>query len=155
MKNSPVGRAELLRDVIKRGRKVDDDMLELLYTYYWQCLTCRRCGYVCPFGIDQADITRYVRGVLFEAGLVSRWASTTIDGFLETGNLMKITPVAAVNILTYFADEIASEKGVEPVFYIYRHDQKKMLKYQGKKLVRKVPPGDPEWPEAISVAVFG
>jgi Fe-S oxidoreductase len=105
VKNSPVGRAELLRDVIKRRRKVDDAMLELLY--YWQCLTCRRCGYVCPFGIDQADITRYVRGVLFEAGLVSRWASTTIDGFLETGNLMKITPAAVVNILTYFADEIA------------------------------------------------
>jgi Fe-S oxidoreductase len=149
VKNSPVGRAELLRDVIKRRRKVDDAMLELLYTYYWQCLTCRRCGYVCPFGIDQADITRYVRGVLFEAGLVSRWASTTIEGFLDTGNLMKITPAAAVNILTYFADEIANEKGVEPVFYIYRHDQKKMLKYQRKKLVREVPPGDPEWPEAI------
>ncbi len=106
VKNSPVGRAELLRDMIKRRRKVDDAMLELLYTYYWQCLTCRRCGYVCPFGIDQADITRYVRGVLFEAGLVSRRAST-IDGFLETGNLMKITSAAAVNILTYFADEIA------------------------------------------------
>jgi hypothetical protein len=30
------------------------------------------------------------------------------------GNFMKITPAAAVNILTYFADEIA--KGVEPVF---------------------------------------
>jgi len=24
-----------------------------------------------------------------------------------------------------------------------------MLKYHGKKLVREVPPGDPEWPEAI------
>jgi len=32
---------------------------------------------------------------------------------------MKITP-AAVNILTYFADEITNEKGVTPVFYIYR-----------------------------------
>jgi hypothetical protein len=63
------------------------------------------------------------------------------------GNFMKITPAAAVNILTYFADEIA--KGVEPVFYIYRHDQKKMLKYQGKKLVREVPPGGLEWLEAI------
>ncbi len=54
---------------------------------------------MCPFGIDQADITRYVRGVLFEAGLVSRRASTTIDGFLETGNLMKITPATVVNYL--------------------------------------------------------
>ncbi|MFZ8809232.1 MAG: hypothetical protein ACO2PN_14160 [Pyrobaculum sp.] len=72
MKNSSVGRAELLRDVIKRRRKVDDATLELLYTYYWRCLTCRSCGHVCPFGIDQADITRYARGVPFEAGLVSR-----------------------------------------------------------------------------------
>ncbi len=62
LRNSPVGRAELLRDIIKRRKKVNDDVLELLYTYYWQCLTCRRCGYVCPFGIDQADITRVVRG---------------------------------------------------------------------------------------------
>ncbi len=38
---------------------------------------------------------------------------------------------------------------MEPVFYIYRHYQKKMLKCQEKKLVREVPPGDPEWPEAI------
>ncbi len=70
---------------------------------------------MCPFGIDLAEVRE---GCAFEASLVSRWASTTIDGFLETGNLMKITPATAVNILTYFADEIA--KGVEPVFYIYQ-----------------------------------
>jgi Fe-S oxidoreductase len=132
-----VGRAELLRDVIKRRRKVDDAMLEQLY--YWQCLTCRRCGYVCPFGIDQAEVRE---GVPFEAGLVSRWASTTIDGFLETGNLMKITPVAVVNILTYFADKIARAWSL--CFTSSRHYQKKMLKCQGKKPVREVPPGDPE-----------
>jgi Fe-S oxidoreductase len=94
VKNSPVGRAELLRDVIRRRRKSTMPCWNRSIT--GQCLTCKTCGYVCPFDIDQADITRYVRGVLFEAGLVGRWASTTIDGFLEMGNLMK--SVAAVKV---------------------------------------------------------
>ncbi|AAL63412.1 conserved iron-sulfur protein [Pyrobaculum aerophilum str. IM2] len=147
LRNSPVGRAELLRDIIKRRKKVNDDVLELLYTYYWQCLTCRRCGYVCPFGIDQADITRVVRGVLFEAGLVSRYAAMTIDKHIDTGNNMGITPAATINILTYFANEIKSEKGVDIEYYVYRHDQKKMLKFKGAELVGEVERS--QWPEAI------
>ena len=147
IRNSPVGRAEMLRDIVKRKKPIDDNMLELLYTYYWQCLTCRRCGYVCPFGIDQADITRVVRGVLYEAGLVSRWATISLDKIEEVGNAMGITPAATINILNYFADEIKSEKGVDVEYYIYRHDQKKMLKFVGKTLVGEVERG--KWPEAI------
>jgi Fe-S oxidoreductase len=149
VRNSPVGRAELLRDVIKRRKRADERALDLLYTYYWQCLTCRRCGYVCPFGVDQADITRAVRGVLLEAGLASRWALMSIDGFIETGNLMRITPAAVENIITYFVKEIESEKGVSPEFCIYRHDKKKMILFKGSKPVRELSPGDPDWPEAI------
>lgn len=147
LKNSPVGRAEMLRDIVKRRKNVDDKVLELLYTYYWQCLTCRRCSYVCPFGIDQADITRVVRGILFEAGLANRFAVVTIDKHIETGNLMGITPAATVNIITYFAKEIKNEKGVEVEFHIYRHDQKKMLKFRGGELVGEVERS--QWPKAI------
>ncbi|ABL87356.1 4Fe-4S ferredoxin, iron-sulfur binding domain protein [Pyrobaculum islandicum DSM 4184] len=148
LKNSPVGRAELIRRVLKKG-SVTDAELEEIYTYYWQCLTCRRCGYVCPFGIDQADITRFVRGVLYEIGMVNRFAAMTIDAHETTGNAMRITPAAAINILNYFAEEIKSEKGVEVTYYVYRHDQKKMIKFVGKNAVGEIARDSPEWPEAI------
>lgn len=147
LKNSPVGRAELLRDVIKRKKKIDDAMLETIYTYYWQCLTCRRCAYVCPFGIDQADITRYVRGVLFEIGLVNRFGAMTIDKHLDMGNAMGITPAAAENILSYFTKEIKSERGISVEFHLYRHDKGKMFKYVGGELIGEVERD--KWPKAI------
>ncbi|AFA39028.1 Fe-S oxidoreductase [Pyrobaculum oguniense TE7] len=147
IRNSPVGRAEMLRNIIKRKQKVNDSTIELLYTYYWQCLTCRRCGYICPFGIDQADITRVVRGVLYEAGIVSRFAAMTIDKHEDTGNNMGITPTAAINIISYFAKEIKGEKGVDVEYYIYRHDQKKMLKFKSGELVGEVERS--EWPRLL------
>ncbi|MBP1448926.1 MAG: (Fe-S)-binding protein, partial [Thermoproteus sp.] len=110
--NSPVGRAELLRAVIKSekvsgklfkgavgAKALDEALIDKLYTYYHQCLTCRRCGYVCPFGVDQADVTRVVRGVLYEAGLASRFVATVVDTFERTGNNMGLTPAAIINIL--------------------------------------------------------
>jgi hypothetical protein len=73
-----VGRAELLRDVIRRRRKST-----------MPCWNCSITGNICLVGgvgtcvLLALTKRRYVMGVLFEAGLVSRWASTTIDGSLN------------------------------------------------------------------------
>ena len=127
IRNSPVGRAELIRAIIKGekpsgrifGRAVnavkdiDEGYLEVLYTYYWQCLLCRRCTTVCPFGVDQASLTRKVRSILYELGMASRFVATTIDNMERTGNNMALTPAAIRNILNFVVNEIREEKGVE------------------------------------------
>jgi len=127
IKNSPVGRAELIRAIIKGEkpsgkifgkavnalRKFDENYLEMLYTYYWQCLLCRKCATYCPFGVDQATLTRTVRSILYEIGMASRFVVTTIDNMERTGNNMALTPAAIKNILDFVIKEIKEEKGVE------------------------------------------
>jgi Fe-S oxidoreductase len=127
IRNSPVGRAELIRAIIKAekpsgkifGKAVnalknfDENYLEMLYTYYWQCLLCRRCGTICPFGVDQASVTRAVRSILYELGMASRFVAVTIDNMERTGNNMGLTPAAIKNILDFALREIKEEKGVE------------------------------------------
>lgn len=125
--NSPLGRAELIRSVIKGekvsgkllGRaagavkKLDMSYIRKIYTYYWLCLICRRCAYVCPFGVDQTDVTRTVRSVLYEIGMASRFTSMTIDAHWKSGNNMSLTPAAVRSILRFVVNEIKKEKGVE------------------------------------------
>ncbi|ADN51462.1 (Fe-S)-binding protein [Vulcanisaeta distributa] len=127
IRNSPVGRAELIRAVIKAEKPsgkllgkavnavkaIDENYLEMLYTYYWQCLLCRKCATICPFGVDQASLTRTVRSILYELGMASRFVVTTIDNMERTGNNMALTPAAIRNILEFVINEIKQEKGVE------------------------------------------
>ncbi|WP_069806367.1 (Fe-S)-binding protein [Vulcanisaeta thermophila] len=125
--NSPVGRADLIRSVIKAekisgklfGKLVgatkvlDDEYLMKVATYYYQCLECRRCSYVCPFGIDQADLTRTVRSILYEVGIISRYVATVIDTVYRTGNNLGITLKALYSIIDFVKKEIKEEKGVD------------------------------------------
>ncbi|MEM4755246.1 MAG: (Fe-S)-binding protein [Pyrobaculum sp.] len=162
--NSPVGRAELIRAVLKAdspsgklfgrlvGAKVlDEEHLEKIYTYYYQCLECRKCGYACPFGIDQADVTRAVRDVLYEAGIMSRYIATVIDAVERTGTNLGMKPMAVVKSIVFAAGEIKEEKKVEVEYYIYRDDQGKMYKYKGDQLVGEVTRESGDWPIALLV----
>jgi ferredoxin len=90
--NSPVGRADLVRRALwaesfwgrlfrtRNGAQARDEAnIQTLATYYYQCLECRRCGEICPFGLDQADVTRSVRSVLMDYGIASRYVATVIE----------------------------------------------------------------------------
>jgi Fe-S oxidoreductase len=146
--NSPVGRAELIRAVVKAdspsgklfGRaagavKLNEEHLEKIYTYYYQCLECRKCAYACPFGIDQADLTRAVRDVLYEAGIFSKYIATVIDAVERTGTNLGMKPLAVVKSIVFAAGEVKEEKKVEVEYYIYRDDTGELKKYVGDKEV--------------------
>ncbi|MDG6988666.1 MAG: arsenate reductase (azurin) small subunit [Nitrososphaerota archaeon] len=126
IRNSPVGRADLIRKVAKAdslagralgdlagGKKLDESGLKDVATYYYQCLECRRCGEICPFGIDQADLTRTVRSVLLDVGIVARYPATVIDNAEKTGNNMGLPPPALKATLDFVKEEIEAEKGVK------------------------------------------
>ncbi|BDR93472.1 (Fe-S)-binding protein [Vulcanisaeta souniana] len=125
--NSPLGRAELIRAVIKADKvsgklfgkavgavkKIDMNYIKKIYTYYWLCLICRRCGYACPLGVEQTDVTRAVRGILYEIGMASRFTALTVDAHWKNGNNMNLTPGAVKSIIDFVVKEIKQEKGIE------------------------------------------
>ena len=127
--NSPLGRAELIRGAIKEERpsgrvlgslvgakKVEVEYLKKVFTYYWLCLICWRCSYVCPLGVDQTDVTRTVRGVLHEVGMSSRFTALTIDAHYKSGNNMNYNPKAIKSVLDFAVEEIRQEKGVQVTY---------------------------------------
>ncbi len=127
--NSPVGRADLVRRIYRRlnkasdgllGRDVDDkDLarfleevdLDRIWTYYYQCTECRRCSVYCPMGIDQGEITRAVRQIFVEMGMIPEFNARTIRGVYETGNNMYIKKEAAQNVLDFVLDDMRQETG--------------------------------------------
>jgi len=119
--NSPVGRADLVRRALRAdgfwgrlfGGKLDEAGVRRIATYYYQCLECRRCGVVCPFGLDQADVTRSVRSVLLDHGIASRYIATVIETSERTGNNLGLPPAALRNTIEFVRDEIREETGVE------------------------------------------
>ena len=97
----PAARAELARAVYRRhfapghrrlpsllseGLDADPRTLNLWFTYFYRCLTCRRCAVFCPSGIDTAEITLTCREIMAKIGLVSRYPGEMAALNLETGN---------------------------------------------------------------------
>ena len=126
VENSPVGRADMVRRAIHSesfwgrllatgsGRhRLDEAGLRRIATYYHQCLECRRCATICPFGLDQADVTRSVRSVLMDHGIASRYIATVIETSERTGNNLGLPPAAIRNTIEFVRDEIREETGVE------------------------------------------
>jgi Fe-S oxidoreductase len=124
--NSPVGRADMVRRALRAdtfwgrlfrsrdGAQARDEAgIQRLATYYYQCLECRRCGEICPFGLDQADVTRSIRSVLMDCGIASRYVATVIETSERTGNNLGLPPPAIKNTIDFCREEIREEKGVE------------------------------------------
>lgn len=125
--NTPVGRAELVRQIFKKyntlggklfgplagAKSITDEDIEKLWIYYYQCTQCRRCSVFCPIGIDQADTTRAVRQILYELGYINKYIGSVLDAVGRVGNNLGIPPKAARNILQYAVREIKEENGVE------------------------------------------
>jgi Fe-S oxidoreductase len=129
--NSPVGRADLVRSALRaqtllgkwlgswvRAKPLDEAGVRQLATYYYQCLECRRCGEICPFGLDQADVTRSVRSVLCDHGLISKYVGTVIETSERTGNNLGLPPAALRSTIEFCRDEIQEEKRIDVRFKI-------------------------------------
>ncbi len=91
IKNSPLGRIALARSLM-RGPPVNEDLINEAYTYFWQCLTCRRCTWTCPFGVDVADISRTIRSLLYEIGLAPNYVAGVINNLESTGGTSSACP---------------------------------------------------------------
>lgn len=120
-KNMPVARAELLRKVYQRhftpagkfgaGRELDEKILELWFTYFYQCSQCRRCAIFCPFGIDTAEITWAVREAMAEVGMATKYVVEVIKKANEIGNNLGIPALAWTDNCKFLEGEIKEETG--------------------------------------------
>lgn len=124
--NSPVGRADLVRRALRAetllgkwfkswagAKPLDEAGVRTMATYYYQCLECRRCAEICPFGLDQADVTRSVRSVLYDSGIVSKYIGTVIEASERTGNNLGLPPAALRSTIDFCRDEVKEEKGID------------------------------------------
>jgi len=126
-RNSPVGRADLVRMIYKYYNKVtgklfgklvdakelSEALLDELWIYSHQCTQCRRCAYFCPFGIDCAEIMRAVRQIFAEMGLVYEFVGATMRSLAQYGNQMFLTYKSIRVVLDMLEEEIKTEKGIE------------------------------------------
>lgn len=111
--NSPVGRANLVRKLYRKGRRLDSRSIDLrkIYSYYYQCTECRRCSFFCPQGIDQSEITRNVRNILTEMGEIPDYVAATLAQVYRTGNNMGLNSMAIGSAVDFIKDELKEETG--------------------------------------------
>jgi Fe-S oxidoreductase len=128
--NIPAGRADLMRKVYKRyftvqGRlfgnlvgaeEITMDTLEKWYSYYYQCTECRRCGHVCPFGIDTCEVTMAGREILWGIGMVPDLQGAASAAVYERGNQGNMTKQALIETHDFLSDEIEEERGLRMEF---------------------------------------
>ena len=126
-KNTPVGRAELMRCVYRRhftasgkllgglagAKELDQDMLKQWYTYFYQCSECRRCSYFCPYGIDTAEITMAAREVMSSIGVTPNYVTEVAAKARTVGNNLGTPPAAMVNAIRFAEQEIKEEAGID------------------------------------------
>lgn len=113
--NSPVGRANLVRSLYRKGNRLRENSIDLkkLYTYYYQCTECRRCSVFCPQGIDQSEITRNVRDIMTEMGDIPDYVASTLLQVYKTGNNMGLNPKAIGSAIDFIKEELVEETGKE------------------------------------------
>lgn len=113
--NAPVGRADLVRDLYRKGKRLKPEAVDLnkIYTYYYQCTECRRCSVFCPQGIDQSEITRNVRDIMTDMGYIPDYVASTAAQVYRTGNNMGLNPKSVDNVLGFIKEELLEETGKE------------------------------------------
>jgi len=126
-KNMPVARAELIRSIYRRyftpagklfgewagGRELTEDVIKELYYYFYQCSLCRRCSVFCPYGIDTAEITWWVRTLLGSIGVYHKFTLISINSCAKTGNHLGLPPGGMVGSLQSAAEDIYDLTGIE------------------------------------------
>ncbi|WP_027717981.1 sulfate reduction electron transfer complex DsrMKJOP subunit DsrK [Desulfovirgula thermocuniculi] len=128
--NIPTMRAELMRKIYRRyftpegrwfgklvgAQDLDLDTIMQWYSYFYQCNECRRCGHVCPFGIDTCEVTMIGRQILHWLGIVPKLHASVGASMERTGNHTGLTKAAIVDTLEFLSEEIRDEFGVEVTF---------------------------------------
>jgi Fe-S oxidoreductase len=123
--NIPAVRADLLRKIYRRYFSVqgkifgsavgaDDltnELIEKWFKYFYQCNECRRCAYICPFGIDTAEITIAARQILTRLGLVPEGIMAVAKNMQRHGNNMGIPPKAVKDIVSFMEKELREKTG--------------------------------------------
>lgn len=126
-RNMPVARQDLLRSVYKKyftttGKLMpgicnadlfDENLLNLWYTYFYQCSECRRCAYFCPYGIDTAEITMAAREIMAHIGVGTKYVTEVVAKVYHTGNNLGITPMAWKDSSEFLADELKEKFGID------------------------------------------
>ncbi|MCL6559759.1 MAG: (Fe-S)-binding protein, partial [Firmicutes bacterium] len=123
--NIPAGRADLMRRVYKRYFTVQGRLfgslvgaedismatLEEWYSYYYQCTECRRCGHVCPFGIDTCEVTMAGREILWALGMIPDLQGAASAAVFERGNQGNMTKQGEIETHDFLSDELEEERG--------------------------------------------
>ncbi|WP_174520447.1 (Fe-S)-binding protein [Desulfolucanica intricata] len=134
--NIPTNRAELIRKIYKRyftleGRwfgklvgaeDINLDIIEQWYSYFYQCSQCRRCAYVCPFGIDTCEVTFIGRQILHWLGIVPKLHAGVGAAMENVGNHTNLPKPAVIDTLEFLAEDAADEFGVEFSFPVDKPD---------------------------------
>lgn len=125
--NTPQGRASLARRVYQRHFSprarllgqwrhpkdiLDESLLGLWRSYFWQCTLCRRCALLCPLGIDTSLVTRACRHLLAELGQAPGHATGEVLGILASGNGQEVSPAAWTARHQALEEELWRETGL-------------------------------------------
>ena len=110
IKNSPMGRLELLRH-----RAAPEE----LFTSFSKCTMCKRCAYRCPLGLDVAEVTRIVRDSLATRGYAQHYVQKVVGNFLKTGNNIGMAPKVVEMAIRATVRRVEKEKGDAPRVFLH------------------------------------
>jgi Fe-S oxidoreductase len=125
---SPVYRSDMFRKIYKKhftltgklfgkligAKDATEDDINALAEAIYRCTVCRRCALACPFGLDNGLITREVRKIFADIGIVpDELKENGVENQIKYGSAPKIPPEAYFDILDFIKEEIEEEKNVE------------------------------------------
>jgi Fe-S oxidoreductase len=123
--NVPAARVDLMRKIYRRyftvpgklfgtlagAEDISNEVIENWYKYFYQCNECRRCAYLCPFGIDTAEITIAARQILTKLGMVPDGIMAVAKNMHLHGNNMGIPAKAVKDIVSFMEEELKEKTG--------------------------------------------
>ena len=124
--NMPVARQELFRSVWRRhhtligrlapwlvgAKDLDEEMLELWYSYFHQCSQCRRCAAFCPVGIDTSEVSMAAREIMAHIGMGQRYSHQVVAKVHATGNNLGLPEPALRDTLEGLEEDLLEACGV-------------------------------------------
>ena len=125
---SPVYRSDMLRKVYKKyftlsgklfgkligAKDITEEEINAMAEAAYRCTVCRRCSLACPFGLDNGLITREIRKIFADLGIVpDELKDNGVENQLKFGSAPKIPPEAFFDILDFIKEDIEEMKGVE------------------------------------------
>lgn len=124
---NPARRSDLIRGLYKRHETLSGRLLgglvgaqdfdqaefERWRDAFYSCTTCRRCAQHCPFGIDNAVITRKARTILDALGRTPAHLQKVVKTALTTRNTDGASAEAFKAAIAFIEEEMRDEHGVD------------------------------------------